>query len=62
MPIIVIGDYSIKVTKHTRNNCYIGEFVGISKFPTIYGDNLREIKETAVEYIIEEESKENTDK
>lgn len=58
MPIISIGDHCIEVTKHNRNNCYIGKFVGTSKFPTIYGDNMREIEETALEYIMEEE-KEN---
>lgn len=60
MPIISIGDYCINVTKHNRNNCYIGEFIGTSRFPTIYGDNVREIEETALEYIMDENNnKEN---
>lgn len=58
MPIITIGDYTIRVTKHNRNNCYVGEFVGTSKFPTIYGDNIKEIEETAEEYIKDGESNE----
>ena len=33
--------------------CYIGKFVGTSKFPTVYGDNIREVEETANEYVME---------
>ena len=62
MSIISIGDYCIEVIKHNRNNCYIGKFVGTSKFPTIYGDNIREIEETALEYIAEEDKENNNGK
>lgn len=54
MPITLsIGDYVMKVVFHNRNHCYIGEFVGTSKFPTVYGDNIREVEETAHEYVME---------
>ena len=59
MPIMLnIGDYVMEVTFHNRNHCYIGEFVGTSKFPTIYGDSIHELEETAHEYIMEESSNE----
>lgn len=57
MPIMLsIGDYAMKVIFHNRNHCYIGKFVGTSKFPTVYGDNIREVEETAYEYIMEEQN------
>lgn len=57
MPIMLsIGDYAMKVIFHNRNNCYIGQFVGTSKFPTVYGDNIREVEETAHEYVMEEKN------
>lgn len=59
MPIMLsVGDYLVKVIRHNRNNCFIGEFVGTSKFPTIYGDNIREVEETAEEYAMEEHANE----
>ena len=57
MPIISIGNYSINVIKHNKNNCYIGEFIGTSKFPKIYGDSIKEVEEIAEEYIREENEK-----
>ena len=57
MPIISIGNYSINVIKHNKNNCYIGEFIGTSKFPKIYADSIKEVEEIAEEYIREENEK-----
>lgn len=57
MPITLsIGDYVMTVVFHNRNHCYIGKFVGTSKFPTVYGDNIREVEETANEYVMEEQN------
>lgn len=61
MTMLTVGDYTVKVTRHNYKNCFIGEFVDTSKFPIIYGDTIREVEETAEEYVMEEHQNELCD-